>query len=82
MRMMLAVVQTLSVRLDAARPAAELSGGLEDGHLCACSGQLDGGGETCPAAADDRRSHPRTQVRQAIHSLRIGVSEVRWVRTW
>ena len=77
----LPVVEPVAVQVHAARPPAELLRGLENGDPDPGLGQFDRRGQPRPAATDDRGLHPRTQVRQAIHSLRIGVSEVRWLRT-
>ena len=77
----LAVVQVQTVDFDAARASAELSGGFEYGDIDALGCQFDRCRQSGPAAADDRDLQPLIQVRQAIHNLRIGVSDVRWLST-
>ena len=78
---MLAVVQIQAMVAHASRPPAELRRGLEqrDRHLLL--GQGDRGRKTGPTAADDGNRQLNTQVRQASHSLRNGVSETRCCRT-
>jgi hypothetical protein len=68
----LAVVQGLP-----ARPPA----GLEERDAGPCSHQVDGGGESRPAGADDGDLHANIQVFQAIQSLRTGVRAMRWWST-
>ncbi len=77
----LAVVQRMPIYIDAARPAAGLFRGLKNNGFDARAGQFNSRSETGPASANDRDFQPLIQVRQAIHSLRTGVSEVRWVST-
>ena len=79
---MLSVVERASVEFDASGAPAELSGRLEKTDCDAGSGQLNGTGEAGPACTDDgdaagRCSQPLIHVRQAIHNLRSGVSDVR-----
>ncbi len=80
-----------SVRGDprhAPRAAAERARSLEQRDVHAGIGEMRGGREPGPASADDgdalrgRAHRPgATHVRHAIHSLRIGVSEMRWFST-
>ena len=82
----LAVVDRQAGALDAPRPSAGNRAGLEQRDLDAGVGQRDGGRAAGPAGADDRDRaaavHDRREVFQAIHSLRNGVSDVRWSSTW
>ena len=81
----LAVVERMPVDFDATRTATELPRGLEHGDRHAGGAQFDGSGESGPAAADDGNLgliQPLIHVRQAIHSLRAGVSEMRRVSVW
>ena len=77
----LAVVERVTMDVDAARAATQLFGGFEYGDFAACGAELDGSRQAGPAAADDCCSQALIQVRQASHSLRSGVSEVRWLST-
>ena len=77
----LAVVECMTVNVDAAGAATQLFGGFEYGDFAACGAKLDGRCEAGPAAADDCCFQALIQVRQASHSLRSGVSEVRWRST-
>ena len=72
----------MAVDFYSAGAATELSGRLEDADFGAGGAQLNGRREAGPAAADDRDFQARIQVRQAIHSLRSGGSEMRWRNTW
>ena len=84
----LAVVELEAVDIDPAGAATELRCHLEQRDAVAASGRFDGSGQACPAAAHHShrlclsRHCPRQLVRMAIHSLRSGVSEVRWCSTW
>ena len=80
----LAVIERVLLDVDAACPAAELPGGLEYADRCTGSAQFNCCRQPGPATADDGDFvfQPLIHVRQAIHSLRSGVSEVRWVNTW
>jgi len=72
---------------DAPGAAARRMAGFEDGDFGAGFAQGDAGCQASPASADDRGLHranrrtsprpPPTQVFQASHSLRKGVSEMR-----
>ena len=81
----LAVVQRLPAHMHRAGPAAGLGCHLE--HLDRVSGlaRVDRRRDAGPAGADDGHAQgiqrPRQWVRHAIHSLRSGVSEVRWCST-
>ena len=77
----LTVVEVQTVDFDASRASAELPRRFEHGDVHALGCQFDRGRQTGPAAANDRDLQPLIQVRQAIHSLRIGVSDVRWLST-
>ena len=69
--------------LEATGASAQLSGGFEKRYASARRAQFNCRRQPGPTAADDRDSksghgvQPLIQVRQAIHSLRSGVSEVR-----
>jgi hypothetical protein len=89
----LTVVKGLAVALDAARTAACAGGHLEQRHGAAELDETHGRRQAGPAGADHcdagaraaltARAHcPRQWVRVAIHSLRSGVSDVRWCSTW
>ena len=75
----LAVVEVHAVQRYAARAATEAARRLEDRHRQAAFGQRRRGGQARPAGADD--GYAATHVRQAIQSLRIGVSATRWAST-
>jgi hypothetical protein len=80
-----AVVQTRAIGFDAPRTTAKHACGFEHGYRHPGARKFRGCGHAGVSAADDRyarrlfgrNSHALSQVRQAIHSLRIGVSEVR-----
>jgi len=67
------------VCVDSTCAASQLPGCFENADLLSGGGQFDGAGKTGPAAADDGNvpGQPFIHVRQAIQSLRSGVSEVR-----
>ena len=71
--------------LHAARAPAGLRRHLEDLDRVAGAARVHRRGQAGPAGADhghaQRLQRPRQCVRQAIHSLRSGVSEVRWCST-
>ena len=75
----LAVVEGEATHLDAPGAAAEGARGFEHGDGNPACRQFRGGGHAGIARADDGDSHfrSRNQVRQAIHSLRSGVSAMR-----
>ena len=75
----LAVVELLALRLNAPRTTAGNASRLEDDDAHAALGQRYGGGHAGVARTDDR--YAAIQVRQAIHNLRSGVSDVRRDRT-
>ena len=84
----LAIIEDVTIKFDATGAAAQLSGGFEKRHAGSGSTQFNRCGQPGPAAADDRDPelghgvYPLIQVRQAIHSLRRAVSDVRWLSTW
>ena len=86
---MLAVVEGCAVEYHAAGPATQRLRGLEHGDGNAGGGQGHGGREACPTAADygdialgcPCGHQARTQVFQAIQSLRTGVNAMRWCST-
>ena len=75
----LAVVEVDAVDRHAPRAAAQAARGFEDRDRVPALRQRHGGGEARPAGADDR--YAATHVRQAIQSLRIGVSATRCAST-
>ncbi|KAG0913539.1 hypothetical protein G6F31_021437 [Rhizopus arrhizus] len=90
---MLAIVQRgveIAMEHAAGAPARRVAG-FEDGDLGAGFAQGDACRQPRPACADNRRLHranrrtsprpPPTQVFHASHSLRSGVSEMRWCST-
>ena len=54
---MLAVVESHVLRLDAPRPAASLSGRLDERDPNVCAAEFDGGGQSRPARTDDDDVH-------------------------
>ena len=58
---MLAVIEPVSLCFHAARSSSKLSGGFDKRYLSTGRTQFDGGGQSGPAAADDRDSE------QALH---------------
>jgi hypothetical protein len=85
----LPVVEHGAARNHVAGAAAGLRRHLEQGHMGAAADRFDRRRQPRPAGADHSdaraaRGHyrPRQFVRMAIQSLRNGVSEMRWCRTW
>ena len=84
-----AVVEICPVRYDASRASTEYLCRFEYRYRDIVCCQHGRGCHACPAAADDgnarcaavRAIHALNQVRHAIHSLRIGLSVARVVRT-
>jgi len=75
----LAVVEVHAVKRHPTRATAEAAGSLEDRDRHAAFRQRRRGGQPRPAGADD--GYAATHVRQAIQSLRIGVSATRCAST-
>ena len=81
----LAVVQIMAGHTHRSGAPTGLCRHLEDLYLMAGQTGMHCSGNAGPSCTDDgdapRRQWPRQLVRQAIHSLRTGVSEVRWCST-
>jgi len=83
----LAVVERQAADTNSASPSAELGSHFEKRDGMAALHSSYSCSETGPACSDNRNSlrcrhqRPRQFVRIAIHSLRKGVSEVRWCNT-
>ena len=84
-----AIIEVYPVRYDPSRTSAEYLCRFEYRYRDVVCCQHGGRCHACPAAADDgnarcaavRAVHALNQVRHAIHSLRIGLSVARVVRT-
>ena len=83
----LPVVERQPADVDAARSAAKLRRHLVQRDGMAAQRRFHRGRQAGPAATDDGdpqpgHHRPRQFVHIAIHSLRSGVSDVRWCSTW